>query len=270
MNSIFMREKVIHSGTGFLYPEIYPYTGQQAKAVGRPRRKKTNVSAPKQKNLNARRAIRYFVQLVNANFGQGDLVAHLTYSPEFVPGSAEEADACVNRFLRRLAYYRKKHGLEPLRYVCVTQVGRKRNGTHRLHHHVFLNGGVDRDVVESMWWAVKGSKEREPVPYGWANVDRLRPGKNGVEAMARYMVRDSAGKRRWTQSKNLVKPWYREPVDGKYSRRQMEKVGRLPVDSEAFRTFWEKKYKGWELVGAEKSYQEEMGWYFYLTMRRRP
>ena len=80
--------------------------------------------------------------------------------------------------------------------------------------------------------------------------------------------KDSAGKKHWTQSQNLEKPWHRAPNDWKYSRRQMDKVGKLSVDCEEFRAFWERKYKGWELVACEKSYQEEMGWYFYLTMQR--
>ena len=42
----------------------------------------------------------------------------------------------------------------------------------------------------------------------------------------------------------------------------------LPEDSEEFVRFWEKQYRGWELVECEKSFNEQTGWYFYLTMRR--
>ena len=269
MNGIFVREKVVHCGKNFLCPEIYPYTGQQLEANrGGRRGKKKNVSAPAQKNLNDKRAKRYFVQLANSNFGRGDLVVHLSYAPEWLPESEEEARKIVARYLRRLAYLRKKRGLEPLKYLCVTQVGRKKNGSHRLHHHILINGGLDRDEVEALWWAVKETRDREAVMYGYANADRLKPGKLGIAQMAGYMVQDSAGKKHWTQSQNLEKPWHRAPNDWKYSRRQMDKVGKLSVDSEEFRAFWERKYKGWELVACEKSYQEEMGWYFYLTMQR--
>ena len=82
MNGIFVREKVVHCGKDFLCPEIYPYTGQQLEANrGGRRGKKKNVSAPAQKNLNDKRAKRYFVQLANSNFGRGDLVVHLSYAP---------------------------------------------------------------------------------------------------------------------------------------------------------------------------------------------
>lgn len=194
INRSFIREKVVHCGKNFLSPEIYPYSGQQQQAVGRKRGKKVNVSAPKQKNLNDRRAKRYFIQLANSNFGVGDLVVHLTYAPEFLPESEEEAAKIVAKYLRRVAYLRKKRGLPPLKYLLVTQIGRKKDGTHRIHHHVLMNGGLDRDEVENLWWETKGTKDREPIMYGWANADRLRPNAKGIASMAGYMVQDSAGK----------------------------------------------------------------------------
>lgn len=268
VNRSFMREKVIHCGKDYLAPEIYPYSGQQQRAVGRKRGKKQAVSSPKQKNLNDRRAKRYFVQLANSNFGADDLAVHLSYAPEFLPETEEEAMKIVTKYLRRVAYQRKKEGLPPLKYLLVTQVGRKKNGTHRLHHHILMNGGLDRDTVESLWWKVKGTKEREPVMYGWANADRLKPNKKGIASMAGYMVQDSAGKKHWTQSQNLEKPWHRNPNDCKYTRRQLDKIGKLPEDSEEFKRFWEKQYRGWELVDCEKMFNEQTGWHFYLTMRR--
>lgn len=104
--------------------------------------------------------------------------------------------------------------------------------------------------------------------YGWANADRLRPNAKGIASMAGYMVQDSAGKKHWTQSQNLEKPWHRAPNDRKYTRRQLDKIAKLPEDSEEFVRFWEKQYRGWELVECEKSFNEQTGWYFYLTMRR--
>lgn len=113
MNRSFIREKVIHCGKDYLSPEIFPYSGTQQRAVGRKRGKKANVSAPKQKNLNDRRAKRYFVQLANSNFGASDLAVHLSYAPEHLPESEEEAMKIVSKYLRRVAYLRKKRGLPP-------------------------------------------------------------------------------------------------------------------------------------------------------------
>lgn len=269
MKNSFMREKVIHCGKDFIAPEIFPYTGRQQGAAKGRRGKKQKVSEPKQKNLNDRRAKRYFVKLAIANFGEGDLAVHLTYAPEHLPETEEEAHEIVTRYLRRVAYRREKLGLPPLKYLLITQVGRKRNGTHRIHHHIIMNGGLDRDEVEAMWWKVKGTKKREAVMYGWANADRLKPNKKGIANMAGYMVQDSAGKKHWTQSQNLEKPWHRGPNDTKYSRRQLEKIAKLPQDSEEYKDFWERQYKGWELVDSEQRYVEQSGWHFYLTMRRK-
>ena len=269
MKKSFVREKAIHCGKDFLAPEIFPYTGKQQKAVRGGRGKKVNVSQPKQKNLNDRRAKRYFIQLCIGNFGAGDLAVHLTYTPEFLPKTAEEAHKIVIKFLRRVARRRKKKGLDPLKYVLITQIGRKVNGQHRIDHHILMNGGLDRDEVESLWWKEKATKDHEAVMYGWANADRLKPNKQGIMSMAAYMVKDSAGKKHWTQSQNLEKPYYRGVNDNKYTHRQMDKIAKLPEDSEAYKAFWEKKYKGWELVGSERQYVAQSGWYFYLTMRRK-
>lgn len=265
----FIREKVIHAGKDFLYPEVYPYTGIQQEAAKKRRAKRQKETEPKQKNLNDRRAKRYFLQLANGNFGAGDYAVHLTYSPENLPETEEEAQKVAKLYLDRVARRRKALGLPQLKYILITQVGRKTNGTHRIHHHILMNGGISRDELEDMWWKVKGTKTREAIMYGYANVDRLKPGRTGISNMAGYMVRDTAGKKRWTQSQNLVKPWFQGVNDTKYSKRQMEKVGKMVPGSEEFIKFWERRYRGWELVDCEKEYIDQSGWYFWLTMRRK-
>lgn len=282
----FIREKVIHCGDEFIAPEIYQYSGRRQEAVRKKRRKKYRVSEPKQKDLNDKRAKRYFVQLANGSFGAGDQVAHLSYSPAHLPDTYEAAEDILTLFIRRLSYARKRAGLSPLKYLAVTQYGRAKNGTHRIHHHVIINGGLDRDDVEKMWWASKTRNPKKaagnpnmvkPDPdknewfefYGWANVDRLKPNRKGIAQMAGYIVKDSAGKRHWRQSQNLTKPWYKTPNDTRYTRRQLEKVAKLPTDCEDYRKFWESKYKGYELIESEKQYNDQTGWSFYLMMRKR-
>ena len=71
----------------------------------------------------------------------------------------------------------------------------------------------------------------------------------------------------------IIQNWVRRgflapPKQRKYTRRQLDKIAKLPEDSEEFVRFWEKQYRGWELVECEKSFNEQTGWYFYLTMRR--
>lgn len=253
-------------------PEIFPYTGRQQQAVKGRRGKKIRETSPKQKNLNDKRAKRYFVKLALANFGDqkgGNIVIHLTYAPEFLPKTEEEAQKIVATYLRRVAYLRKVRGLPPLRYMQVPHIGQKRGGTHRFHHHVIMNGGLSRDELESLWWVKKGTKDRPAVMYGWANADRIQPNKRGITDLAKYIIKGSAGKKHWTQSKNLDKPYHNGPNDQKYTRRQLERVAKLPEDSEEYRRFWERQYRGWELVDSQRQFEEQAGWYFYLTMRRK-
>lgn len=268
----FQREKKIYCGLNdtpdYMEVDIFQYTENQKTTVKGKRAKKEKVSQPKQKNLNDKNAKRYFVQLAEANFGKADLVVHLSYADEHLPAAPEEAHAIAITYLRRVAYRREKERLPSLKYLLVTQIGRKKDGTHRIHHHILMNGGLDRDTVEEMWWKVKRTKKREAVMYGWANADRLRPNKKGISQMAGYIIQDSMGKKHWTQSQNLVRPWSRKN-DHRYSRRQLIKLAEMQPDSADYKKYWESQYLGYDLIESERTYNENTGWAFYLKLRRR-
>lgn len=272
MKKTFMREKIVRCGDEYIFPEIYRYSENQQNTLRMKRAAKQNETRPKQKCLNNRRAQRYFIQLSNGNFGKGDVVVHLTIAPEHMPPTPEEALRIVTQlYMRRVAYEMKRRDLT-LKYIVVMQIGRKKDGTHRIHFHILMSGGLERDVIENLWWIHKGSKKenyRDRVLYGWANADRLRPNGNGISQIAGYIVQDSVGKKHWTQSQNLIIPWHKRPNDSKYTPRQIERLCRLPQDCEEFRQFWEKKYPAYEYVSSERSHSEENGWSVYLMMRHR-
>lgn len=261
----FIREKKIYCGTEFLEVDIIPRIEQERIRTGR-RSKKEKISAPKQKNLNDKNARRYFVQLINSNFTQGDIHTTITYKKEFLPDTVEAAEKQAANYLRRIAYRRKKEGLPPLKYILVTEyaMGRDKEKPVRIHHHIIMNAGLDRDTVEDIWCRPKqkGKKERDKI--GFANTDRLQPNEFGFEALARYLMKNQQkGKKRWSSSQNLVKPWSRTN-DHKYSRREVEKLIKSPDDNE----FWGKKYPGWTLTECKPDYNEITGWAIYLKMRR--
>lgn len=287
-----MREKKIFCGKDYKEIDIFSYTDIQKEIANKNNRIKQNkriyISPPKQKNLNDKNAKRYFVQIVQANFGNGGYVVHLTYDEENVPDTYDEAVGIAYKYLRRIAYRRKKLGLLPLKYILVTQFGRKYKGTHRIHHHILINDGLDRDEVENMWFKHKGTKKSKRVTYGWANADRIKPNEKGITELAGYLAKDSAsrkksneiinigeklpknieGKKHWLQSQNLIKPYTKNPNDNKYSRRQIDKLALMQPDSVEFINYWEKEYKGWKLIGFDKKYYDETGWSFYLKMIR--
>jgi hypothetical protein len=269
----FTREKKIHCGDEYLEVDIFPYSDNQQQASRNKRgkrSKKEKESESKQKNLNDKNARRYLTQLANTNFSVRDLHVTATYSNKFLPDTIEEAEKEISNYLRRVNYKRKKEGLPPLKYIIVTEYSTKRNEEKptRIHHHIFMNGGLDRDAVEELWCKRRQKGQKKGERIGFINADRLQPDENGVAALCTYLVKNPNGKKRWSSSQNLEKPWSRTN-DHKYSKREIEKIAKNPPDVD----YWEKKYPGWTLVNNDYAlkmeYNEVAGWYIYLKMRRR-
>lgn len=102
--------------------DIYPYTDNQDNVHKRGKRsKKKKVSAPKQKNLNNKNSRRKFIQISKANFRENDLHITATYKNKYIPNTKEEADKITSNYLRRIRYRREREGLEPLKYIIVTE-----------------------------------------------------------------------------------------------------------------------------------------------------
>lgn len=133
------REKRYYCGE-YLDVYIFPVYSQ---ARGRSRKSKPTSEA--QKKLNKRHSEEKLVRLLHANFTPDDLEIHLTYTEQ--PESPEDAKRELRNFLRRVQRRRKKLDLPPLKYIAVTEIGSK----GRLHHHVTVSGGLDRDELESLW-----------------------------------------------------------------------------------------------------------------------
>ena len=269
----FIREKKIDCGKHYREVDIFTYTDTQKRAASRGRRsKKVKESPPKQKNLNDKNARRYFVQLNNMNFGDDPEALHVscTYSGKYLPATVKEAEKEVSNYLRRVQYQRAKEGLPPLKYILVTAYTTNKNSGKpvRIHHHIIMNGGLDRDVVEDLWRKRKRKGQKKGDKIGYCNADRLQADENGIAALCNYLVKQAGGKKRWSSSKNLKRPTSRTN-DGKYNRRQIEKWAK----EKPGRAFWEKKYPGWtltdDLYGVEYEYNELTGWSIYLKLRKR-
>lgn len=304
---MFIREKKTDCAD-YREVDIIPRTEKAEEAAKGKRGKKRKAQKPKQDALNDKNAKRYLVQLGNGNFQAGDLHISATYSADHLPGTVEEAEKIVGNWLRRIAYRRQKLGLDPLKYILVTEYKFEKGGKQlkRIHHHIIMNGGMDRDEVEMMWTAQRVNWRKADSPdkveaavyrgsvekMGWVNADRLQMNENGIEGLCKYIVKDPQGKKRYSSSRNLERPetkrednkpqetadknlWkasrnLEEPTekcnDYKYSKAKVEK---LVKSADGGLSEFKKIYADYDIVSCEPVYYEQTGWHIYLKMWRK-
>lgn len=268
----FIREKRIECGKHYQEVDIIPFyesAETHRRRKGR-RNKKEKESEPKQKNLNDKNSKRYFIQLANKNFGDDPKGLHLTvtYSDEHLPKTLKEAEKEVTNYLRRIGYARKKAGLPKLKYILVTENSGDDNKPVRIHHHIIMNGGLDRDDVENLWRKPRKAGKKEGEKIGFANADRLQANQDGITALCVYLSKHPTRKKRWSSSHNLERP-VSSRNDGKYTKKQVENWAKSPP----FKEFWEKKYKGWTPTSEEYGVTFEFNdvtaeWSVYLKLRK--
>lgn len=258
----FVREQRHVCGDNYMEIDLYPISEREKGASLSAKRRQA--SSRIQQNLNARNARRYFIQLLNANFTESDIHWTGTYDDAHLPDSIEQADHDLELFLRRVRSQSRKRGLPAPRFIAVTEWREEGNGLPavRVHHHVVLSCGLSRDELERLWYRGK-DKDR----LGITNADRLQFDRESLERLANYLTKYTNRKRRWRQSRGLEKPQRPRPNDGKYTRRQLERLvtSGAVFDSE----FWRRKYQGWEIndiTPIQNDVTKE--WSIYLKLRR--
>ncbi len=152
------------------------------------------------KKVNERNAEKKLRRLINANFGYKDIHLVLTYRRGERP-TPEQARKDLEQFLRRLRRYFKKHGRE-LKYIAVTEYANA-----AIHHHLVISSMDTRDLTD-LW------THGQPRP---TYLDR-----SGQYAqLASYLIKEtgktfktpqSAVRKRWCASRNLVKPVVKKRV----------------------------------------------------------
>lgn len=234
-----------------LEAEVYPIFGRSTEAVLR-RAKKTNVTPEKVQRLNRERAVRHLIQLADANFGEQDI--HLTLTYRNAP-TYERARKDMRNFCLRLKRAREKAGLPELKYIYTIE-GDDDGKKERIHIHMLTNGDMDRAEIERIW------------EKGWANADRLQPDENGLEAIARYLVKQQKNRKKWCASRNLKQPKSRTS-DSRCSRGQVKRIA-FDMRNEA-KAQMEKIYPGYQFVSCQVRYSDIVdGAYIRCVMRRMP
>ncbi len=246
---LYVKTRTIRSGS-LTEVECFPvYQGTYRRELER-----TNPTSEAVQAVNDRNARKRFERLAECNFRTGtDYAVTLTY--EEAPEDQGRCDRDLRNYLARVNRARKKIGLEKARCMGVLETGKK----GRLHHHLLIEGGLDRDTMERLWG------------NGYANCDRLQAGKGGLTAMAKYMTKGFTNKRergrhRYFFTRNLKKPVVTESRT-RISRRQAERI-REDADVEGTLIF-RKKYPGLTLESLEIRQTDWLpGCYIYTRLRR--
>lgn len=244
------RTRTIKAGPR-LEVEIFPVFGREKTAKARAA--KQNLTPEAVQRNNEERSKRRLIQLIDANFDERDI--HLTLTYNGTPPKYDQAQADVKNFLRAVKRRREKSGLDTLKYIYTIE-GNEDGSRERIHVHMVMNGGIDREELETIWGK------------GYANADHLQPNENGLEALARYITKQQKNRRKWCRSRNLKKPKQRTS-DTKVSN---ARVKRLAVDfPNSAKEIMEKLYPGYIHTKTIMRYSDVVdGAYIRCVMRKQP
>lgn len=245
---LYYKTRTVRSGS-LVEVECYPvYQGRYLRQLSRVRPTPEAMMA-----VNDRNARKRFERMAECNFRAGrDYFLTLTYAPP-VPEDMATCNRELRNYLNRVNRARKRAGLEKAKCAGVVETGK--NG--RLHHHLLIEGGLDRDTMERLWGK------------GYANCDRIQGG--GLAGLAKYMTKGFSAKRdkgrhRYYYSRNLKKPRITESRT-RISRRQAERIREdAEIQGEAI---FRRKWPGLRLEGITVRQTDWLpGCYIYARMRR--
>ena len=234
------REKKYTCGE-YLDVFIYPVFETGKNRGGKRAKRKPSTEA--QKKLNQRHREEKMTRQLHANFTPEDLELHGTYKVQPEDDAAALRDR--SNFLRKLQRYAKKHDLGEVKYMGVTERG-KRGGRYHHHFTIHVEKGIDRDVLEKLWTETEG--------HGYANTKRLQFNEEGLVGLGKYISKSPIGYRAWTASRNLVDP---EPMtrDERISGRKARELAKNIQDGTQF----EKLYPGYLCAKAETWHNDVNG-----------
>lgn len=246
-NVVYVRRRIVSGKIVEL--ELYPVWKCKHDI---PRRKDREESKESQKKLNHKNSQKKAVRLVNANFGEEDLFITVSYKDGYLPDETT-ARKDMQNYIRRLKRYRKKNGLDELKYIYSIgyENDTEKSKKVRIHHHLVINK-MDRNEAEKLW------------THGWANSKRLQPDDFELTGVGKYIA--NQGKDRWSASRNLKKPKVTESRTGFTKRRAL----RLLKDPDAFKEIFEKDNPDCIYKDFSAFYSDDCpGVYIYVRMKKK-
>lgn len=278
-----IREKKTVAGK-LLQADFYPCWSDGRKMPSKaPKR-----SSEAQMRYNQNKAAKEMVCIVNENFDETDNILTLTCNPKFAPQSEEEHRDNIRKYIRDVRRFRKRElkkvikaldalpddkalagqrkELEekkkklsaPFKYVYVMEKSVYQRGEYKgqtnWHTHMFVTGGLDPEILENMW------------PLGMrCNATRFQPKRFGPEAMAKYMMKDPQGSKRFSCSRNMSRDYKKPRIkNSRLTPSGVERIAKQRVDDAEY---WEKKYPGYRFIRCFPRFNKYNGhWYVSVLM----
>lgn len=289
MKTRFIREQKTICGKEYMEVDLLHVSTAEHRATTR--RKKAFASSLAMQGCNERNSRRNLQWLAAENFTERKsctMLVHLTYKPEWLPQSNEEAERSVTNFLDKLNRRQAKKyaaalctdpqnpgGVLPkVKYIAVTEWQHEDKAAGlkevRYHHHMILECDLTADEIKDCWSTGRG-QWREPL--GLVKCDRAEFDKGSLAAYCEYITKNPKRRRRWRQSQGLRRPTQPRPNDGRYTPKKLAEAATLYLDDA---NFWESRYgtlklpggtmRQYAFTGADARFNEILGeWHVIAT-----
>lgn len=289
MKARFVREQKTICGKEYMEVDLLHVTHAEHRASVR--KKKEFASSLAMQNCNERNSRRKLNWLAAENFTERKsctMLVHLTYRPEWLPLSDEEAERNVPNFIDKLNRRQAKKyaaaiktdptnpgGVLPkVKYIAVTEWQHENKDAGlkevRYHHHMILECDLTVDEIKECWSTGRGKWREE---LGLVKCDRAEFDKGSLTAYCEYITKNPKRRRRWRQSQGLRRPTQPRPNDGRYTPKKLAEAATLYIDDA---DFWESRYgalkigggavRQYAFTGAEARYNEITGtWHVVAT-----
>lgn len=232
------KEKLVYAGD-MIFGVVY---GTFRKSGAR--RGKFRESSDIQKKLNERHAREQLTWLIHLNFDKTSYAISLTYDERWYPDSEGRFEKDIRNYIAKCKRIYKKAEAE-FKYIVIKAFGEG----GRCHLHIIMSGGVNRDDLENAW------------EYGRTNADRLQFNHCGVVDLSAYLAgQRRVGARRWSGSKNLIKP-VEKVNENRYTKREMKDI----AESGNPHMFFANRYKGYWLSEFPEVVKNPINGSYYMT-----
>lgn len=233
------KERLIYAGD-MIFAVVYPTYRKGGKRRGRFRE-----TSDIQKKLNERKALDSLTWTIHANFDKSSVVFSPTYADGCYPDDEAQFNRDARNFIARVSRLYRRAGKE-FKYIIIRAYGEEHG---RLHLHFIFSGGVDYSKIKEAWG------------MGRCNYKQLEFNECGVVDLSKYLFdQRHVGARRWSGSRNLIKPVERINVHT-YSKAEITEIAESGNPHKHFAD----NYPGYYLSEFPEIYKNPINAGYYMT-----